>query len=125
MNDATLPTGGELHMAKECSEYTGQAGSFCTIISSNIDAIPVGSTVVYASAAGEKSIESDLTIMFGDEQLVSGHVVFDLVSNTGNLTLTAETGVLSGFHADALVTSDGGDEAHWDGTYSMAAAATV
>ena len=63
MNDTTMSTGRELHVAKECSEYTGLAGSFCTITSSNVDAIPVGSKVVYASAAGEKVIDSDLTIM--------------------------------------------------------------
>ena len=124
MNEAAR-TAGELHMTKECSEYTGLAGSFCTITASNIDAVPVGSRVVYDSAAGEKTIDSDLTIMFGDERLVSGHVVFDLVSNTGTLALTSGTGVLSGFQADAAVTSDGGAEAHWDGTYTMAAPATI
>jgi len=41
---------GTLHVTKECSEYTGEAGSFCTIVSSNFDAIPVGSKVVYAEA---------------------------------------------------------------------------
>ena len=30
---------GELHVTKTCSEYTGAAGSHCTIRSSNIDAI--------------------------------------------------------------------------------------
>ena len=34
---------GELHLTKECSEYTAQAGSFCTVVSSNFDAIPTGS----------------------------------------------------------------------------------
>ncbi len=117
-------TSSELHMTKECPEYTGQAGSFCTITSSNIDAIPVGSKVVYHSAAGEKTIDSDLTIMFGDEQLVSGHVVYNLVSNTGTLTLTGETGQLTGFHAEIDVRSVG-DVAHWDGTYSLVAPATT
>ena len=117
----TETTAGELHMTKECSEYTGQPGSFCTITASNIDAVPVGSKVVYESAAGEKTIDSDLSIRFGDEHLVSGHVVFDLVTNTGKLVLSSGSGVLSGFHADALVTSDGGAEAAWDGTYTMAA----
>ena len=42
------PQSGTLHLEKECSEYTGEAGSFCTISSSNFDAIPIGSKVVYA-----------------------------------------------------------------------------
>ena len=62
--------------------------------------------------------------MFGDEQLVSGHVVYDLVNNTGNVTLIGETGVLAGFHAEIVVTSVG-DVAHWDGTYTLAAPATI
>src|SRR6476469_6693266 len=124
MNDTTRPNGNELHMTKECPEYTGQAGSFCTITSSNIDSIPVGSKVVYHSAAGEKTIDSDLTLMFGDEQLVSGHVVYDFVRETGNVTLIGDTGVLTGFHAEIVVTSVG-DVAHWDGTYSTTAPVSI
>jgi len=90
MNDTTMSTGRELHVAKECSEYTGLAGSFCTITSSNVDAIPVGSKVVYASAAGEKAIESDLTIMTGEDEHVAGHVVLDMATNTGTVTLTGD-----------------------------------
>src|SRR5256885_5951426 len=45
------PRSGELHVTKNCSHYTGAAGSFCTITSSNLNAIKVGSRVVYASAA--------------------------------------------------------------------------
>lgn len=120
----TQTTGSDLHMTKECPEYTGQAGSFCTITSSNIDAIPAGSKVVYHSAAGEKTIESDLTITFGDEELVSGHVVFNFESNTGTLTLTGDSGELTGFNAEIDVTSVG-DVAHWDGTYSLTVPVTT
>ena len=33
------PRSGELHVTKNCSHYTGAAGSFCTITSSNLNAI--------------------------------------------------------------------------------------
>ena len=49
--NTSAPRSGTLHVTKECSEYTGEAGSFRTIASSNFDAIPVGSKVVYAEAA--------------------------------------------------------------------------
>ena len=39
---AASPRSGHLQITKECSEYTGQAGSFCTFVSSNIKAIPTG-----------------------------------------------------------------------------------
>ena len=38
-------------MTKECSTWAGQAGDVCTITSSNLKAIEVGSRVVYAQAA--------------------------------------------------------------------------
>jgi hypothetical protein len=47
---------GVLHFTKECSEYTGQAGSFCTITSSNVKAMEPGSRIVYAEAAGAASL---------------------------------------------------------------------
>jgi hypothetical protein len=50
---------GEFHATKECPEYKGQAGDFCTIKSSNIDEIESGSKVVYASAAGPTALDSD------------------------------------------------------------------
>ena len=34
-------------MTKECSGFTGGAGSFCTITSSNLKAIEVGSRILY------------------------------------------------------------------------------
>ena len=41
-----------LHVTKECSRYTGKAGSFCTITSSNLGRIRVGSRVYYDQDAG-------------------------------------------------------------------------
>src|SRR2546421_1893495 len=53
---------GALHVTKECSQYTGLAGSFCTITSSNLKQIAVGSRVVYAKAAGATSANTDIKI---------------------------------------------------------------
>ena len=49
---ASSPRSGILHLTKECSQYTGEAGSFCTITSSNLNAIPVGTKDVAVDAAG-------------------------------------------------------------------------
>jgi hypothetical protein len=121
MNHRSESTEGELHIAKECSEYTGLAGSFCTITSSNVDAIPVGAKVVYSAAAGEKGIDSDISIEPVEGDSVKGHVVLDMVSNTGTVTLTGGTGSTSGLHAETVVTFDG-TEWHWDGTYHIESA---
>src|SRR5204863_1876991 len=42
---------GKVRITKECSHYTGGAGSYCTITSSNVAEIPLGSTVYYTQAA--------------------------------------------------------------------------
>src|SRR2546425_9165702 len=46
------PRSGALHVTKECSQYTRLAGGFCTITSSNLKDIEVGTRVVYAVASG-------------------------------------------------------------------------
>ena len=51
---AASPRSGNLHVTKECSKYSGAAGGFCTITSSNLNSIKAGSRVVYASAAGDQ-----------------------------------------------------------------------
>ena len=41
------PRSGALHVTKECSDYHGQVGQFCTITSSNIEQIKPDMRVVY------------------------------------------------------------------------------
>ena len=61
---ASFPRSGELHVTKECSSYHGPAGDFCTITSSNLEAIEVGSSVVYDQAAdfGTFTLDSDVVL---------------------------------------------------------------
>ena len=49
---ASFGRSGFLQVEKECSEYLGQPGQFCTITSSNISEITPGSKVVYTQPAG-------------------------------------------------------------------------
>jgi hypothetical protein len=77
---------GTLHVEKECSEYTGEAGSFCTIASSNFDAIPAGSKVVYSEAAtAEGGLDSDIVVKTPGGDTVHGHVVLDGATQTGTV----------------------------------------
>ena len=48
---ASFGRSGFLRVEKECSEYKGQPGQFCTITSSNISEITPGSKVVYTQPA--------------------------------------------------------------------------
>jgi hypothetical protein len=47
----SFPRSGVLHVTKQCLEYTGLPGGFCTITASDLEQIEVGSKVIYASAA--------------------------------------------------------------------------
>jgi hypothetical protein len=110
---------GELHITKECPEYKGQAGDFCTIKSSNIDAVEDGSKVVYAKAAGEGSLDSDIVLESPSGSTANGHVMLDLGNGTGSLTFSGGTGKLAGFNASAKVSADAAGIWHWDGTFTF------
>lgn len=115
----TAPSSGELLVTKECSQYRGQAGDFCTITSSNLLAIKVGSKVVYASAAGATSLDSDIVIDSGPGDTAFGHVTLDLVTGLGRITFSRGTGRFTGFHASIAVSPPtDGVNWRWVGTYS-------
>jgi hypothetical protein len=118
---ATSPRSGALHATKECSEYFGLAGQFCTITSSNLKQMPVGSRVVYASAAGATSLDSDIVLDPpgpGNNTAV-GHVVLDFLTGLGTVTISGGTGKFTKFHASVDVSYLGGVNWAWDGTYSF------
>jgi hypothetical protein len=112
---------GALHITKECSADTGLAGAYCTITSSNLKAIEVGTRVVYASAnAADGSLNSDITLVPPDknDNLVFGHVVLPATGD-GLVALSGGTGKFKHFEASAVIsqlTADGINWA-WNGWY--------
>jgi hypothetical protein len=108
---------GALHVTKECSEYQGQPGQFCTILSSNIPAIKPGMRVVYLQALGPAGLDSDLVLTTGRGPEAFGHVVLN--ATTSRVTFWGGTGRFEGFQADVAVTVDSRGVWHWDGTYSF------
>jgi hypothetical protein len=110
---------GDLHVTKECSAYTGLAGDFCTITSSNIDEIEAGAKVIYAEAAGEGTLDTEVVLDAGSGNTAKGHVVLDLEANKGTATFSGGTGKFVGFEAHADVTADSDGLWHWEGTFSF------
>lgn len=114
---------GALHVTKECSQYQGQAGQFCTITSSNIPWIRAGMRVVYADAANFGStppmLDTDVVLSAGHGSAANGHVILNLANAQGTVTLAGGTGAFAKFHASASVTVDGDGVWHWDGTYGF------
>jgi hypothetical protein len=122
---AASPRSGHLHVTKECSAYTGLANSYCTITSSNLKAIAVGSEVVYASPAGATSLNSDIVLDDGAGNTEFGHCYLDFGTGLGLCTFWGGTGNLTGFQATAYVSHLGNQDSlnwAWKGMYSFSPA---
>jgi hypothetical protein len=113
------PRNGDLHVTEECSQYTGLADSFCTITSSNLPAIAVGSRIVYLQAAGATAVDSDVVLVVGPGDFALGHVVLNRVTHSGVITFSGGTGDLTRFHARIDVTRDPNIAYgwYWNGDY--------
>ena len=111
---------GALHVTKECSQYNGTVGSFCTITSSNLKAIDVASKVIYAQAAGAAGLDSDLVLYTGPGNSAFGHVTLSFGTLSGVVTFSGGTGQFRHFQARVDVTYNPGTNLwYWDGTYSF------
>jgi len=119
----STPRSGDLQVTKECSQYTATAGSYCTITSSNIAAIKVGSRVVYASAVGDPTpgvLDSDLVIDGPGDNIAFGHVVLDLATLSGVVTFSGGTGEFAHFRAGPLaVACPAYPVCSWTGPYGF------
>ena len=113
------PRSGDLEMTKECSAYFGHAGEFCTFLSSNIKAIPVGARIYYVEAAGATTLDTDVVIVAGPGNVANGHCTLDFLALPGRCAFLGGTGQFEHFHAAAAVTVDLHDVWHWDGTYEF------
>ena len=110
---------GDLHVTKECSQYTGLADSFCTITSSNLPAIAVSSRIVYLEAAGATAVDSDVVLVVGPGDFALGHVVLSRVTHLGVITFSGGTGKFTWFHAHIAVSPDPNIPFgwYWNGDY--------
>jgi hypothetical protein len=117
-----------LHATKECSEYFGNPGEFCTITSSNLKQIEVGSRVFYAKALAGGKLDSDLVLVppgRGNSKAF-GHVTLDLTTSPpqGLVTFSGGTGKFKHFHATIVVSpldplNPDFVNWKWDGPYSF------
>ena len=115
---ATPSRAGPLHSTKECSQFS-EATPFCTITSSNLAAIPVGSTVVYANAGNpDGSMDTDLVVYTRGANSAFGHAVLPAPGLFGSVTLSGGTGEFKNFVAKVAVSYLGGVNFAWDGWYS-------
>ena len=120
----SFPRSGELHVTKECTEFTRLAGGFCTITSANIPQIEPGTKVIYTSASGPTVLDSDVTLdpPGPGNNKAFGHVVLALQAGQGTVTFSGGTGKFTHFSGSVVVTRVGVPSLktwRWDGTYSF------
>jgi hypothetical protein len=111
---------GELHIAKECSQNTGLADAYCTVIASNLEEqIKVGSRVVYLQAATKTELNSDFVLVVKPGNLGTGHCQLPFLGGNGLCVFSGGTGTFSKFRARLVVQPDQ-NVVHgwlWDGNY--------
>ena len=118
---ASSPRSGDLQATEDCSAYTGLAGSSCTIVSSNLKAIEIGSKVIGLQARGPDGLHSDLVLDVGPGNTAFGHVDNNPLIGPGVLTWSGGTGKFTHFHADVVISHDPINPHlwNWNGTYSF------
>jgi hypothetical protein len=110
---------GSLHATKDCAEYTGLSGDHCTIASSDLAEIPVGSIVYYDQAAGIPTglLDSNVVLDAGNGDRAVGRCTLDFSTALGLCTFSNGTGRLGGFTAEVKVSCPDGPTCTLDGTY--------
>jgi hypothetical protein len=131
---------GELHVTKNCSASTFDAGTFCTITSSNLPEIQAGSRVFYTQAVVgcdtgattypcptlpptpegvDIALDSNVVLYVGKGNWAVGRCTLDGTGSSGLCTFSDGTGKLTGFQARVDVSSTDGVNYQWNGTYSF------
>ena len=105
------------HLDKTC------AAVGCTIVSSDLAAIPVGTLITYTDIGDGSTLQKNATFTTKDGS-ASGFCDFnhDGKPLAAQCTFLSGTGVLTGFHLVADVTLTGDQSSpdavwHWNGTY--------
>lgn len=112
---------GTLKVYKECSEYTGRSGSFCTIKTSTVKEIKAGSKVFYRQP---QALASDVVLdpPGPGNNKAYGRCSLNKAGN-GKCVFTRGTGVFARFRATLRVRHLGDPSAspfwYWQGPYSF------
>jgi len=109
------------HATKDCSGFTGLIGAYCTIRSSNVKALKVGSKIFYVQEAGKTALDSDTVIYVKRGSVATGHCLLRFATGVGLCTISDGTGTLAGLNLRVRVTASSSIPKlwHWDGTYSF------
>jgi hypothetical protein len=118
------PNATPIHLVKDCSEFTGEIPSYCSISGSDYAPIPVGAKVNYLGPllTSPHFLSSDVEIDDANGSTATGFCMFDPrpTEDRGLCTFWEGTGALSGFTAIFVVSIDAAGQWHLDGeSYGM------
>jgi hypothetical protein len=118
---SAFPRSGQLFVEKQCLDF--EIDSSCTITFSSLEAIEVGSRIIYHQpAALGTPAGSDVTLDLPGpgNNSASGHCVLDPANNFfGRCTFSGGTGKFTWFSASVDVSHEDFLEWFWNGTYSF------
>jgi hypothetical protein len=113
------PNATPIHLVKDCSEFTGETPSHCTISSSDYAPIPVGARVNYLGPllVNPHFLASNVAVDHANGSTATGFCSFDgrPTQARGLCTFWGGTGALAGFTAIFVVTIDATGQWHLDG----------
>ena len=113
---------GQLHITKLCTNYTGAAGSYCTVATSNLSELPSGTTVYYDQAFGipAGNLDSNVMLYVSSGNWAVGRCTVEAATGKGLCRVVDGVGPLAGFSARVTVVIDPKTLiTYWDGTYSF------
>jgi len=108
---------GTLVVDKNCDNYTGAPGSYCTFYSSNVDWAPVGTNILYLQPESNSS-DAILDPPGPGNNKAFGHCNLPDGLN-GACAFTGGTGKFTHFRVTITVSYLGGLNYHWEGPYSF------
>ena len=113
------PNATPVHLLKDCSKFTGEIPSYCSISSSDYAPIPVGAKVSYLGPLliNPHFLSSNVVIDDARGSTADGFCSFDArpTEGRGLCTFWRGTGALAGFTAIFIVTIDATGQWHLDG----------
>lgn len=111
-----------LKVAKECSQYSGDVPSFCTLTESSLDALPAGTKVLYYGPITNNPNFSSNNVVLDDgagSTAAGNCIVYFGGGPAGMCAFYAGSGKLAGFQAIVKVTVDDKQIWHWEGDYLL------
>jgi hypothetical protein len=111
-----------LSVSKECSQYSGDVPSFCTITESSLDGLPAGTKVLYYGPVANNPNFSSNNVVLNDgvgNTAVGNCIVYFGGGPAGMCAFHAGSGKLAGFQAIVKVTVDDKQVWHWEGEYLL------